>query len=41
VVFVRDGQADLVVAGESYDDLLRNDVIPARMHKKDVRTLAK
>lgn len=40
VVFVRDGQADIVVAGESYDDLLRNDVIPARMHKKDVRTLA-
>jgi diaminopimelate decarboxylase len=31
VVFVRDGQADLVVQRESYEDLTRNDVIPERM----------
>lgn len=33
VVFVRDGQADLVVKRESLDDLVRNDVIPERLNK--------
>jgi len=31
VVFVRDGRADIVVRRETYADILRNDVIPARM----------
>ncbi|HJV45890.1 MAG TPA: diaminopimelate decarboxylase [Bacillota bacterium] len=31
VVFVKDGQAELVVQRESYDDLIRNDRIPASM----------
>jgi diaminopimelate decarboxylase len=31
VVFVRDGQADLVVQRERLDDLLQNDRIPERM----------
>lgn len=31
VVFVKDGQADLVVRRESHEDLVRNDVIPERM----------
>ena len=33
VVFVRDGRADLVVKRESYEDIVQNDVIPARMQK--------
>ena len=33
VVFVYRGQADLVVARESYADLVRNDLIPARMQQ--------
>lgn len=28
VVFVRDGHAELVVARESYEDLVRNDLLP-------------
>lgn len=31
VVFVKDGQADLVVRRESHEDLIRNDIIPERM----------
>lgn len=33
VVFVRDGRADLVVRRETYEDLVRNDVVPERMKK--------
>lgn len=33
VVFVYRGQADLVVARESYEDLVRNDLMPARMQR--------
>ena len=31
VVLVKDGQADVIVARETYDDLVRNDIIPARL----------
>lgn len=31
VVFVKDGEAELVVKRESLDDLIRNDVVPERM----------
>jgi diaminopimelate decarboxylase len=31
VVFVKDGQADLVVKRESFDNIVGNDVLPARM----------
>lgn len=31
VVLVKDGQADLIVARETYQDLVRNDLIPARL----------
>ncbi|MGG2200571.1 MULTISPECIES: diaminopimelate decarboxylase [Paenibacillus] len=31
VVFVKDGQADVVVERESYDHLIQNDVVPSRM----------
>jgi diaminopimelate decarboxylase len=34
VVFVHDGAADLVVKRESYDNLVENDVIPARLQAK-------
>ncbi|NEW06142.1 diaminopimelate decarboxylase [Paenibacillus sp. SYP-B3998] len=33
VVFVKDGQSDLVVKRESFDNLVSNDVIPAKMKK--------
>ncbi len=33
VVFVQNGQADLVVKRETMDDLIRNDVIPERLKK--------
>jgi diaminopimelate decarboxylase len=33
VVFVKDGQADLVVKRESFDDIVGNDVIPERMRQ--------
>ena len=36
VVFVRDGQADLVVARETYDNIVGNDLIPARLRKQAV-----
>ncbi len=32
VVLVNDGQADIIVKRETYEDLVRNDVIPARFH---------
>jgi len=34
VVFVQNGQADLVVKRETYEDLIRNDIIPERLQKK-------
>jgi diaminopimelate decarboxylase len=36
VVFVKDGQADLVVARESHEDIVRNDLIPERLRKVTV-----
>lgn len=33
VVFVKDGEADLVVRRESYEDLIANDIIPERLKK--------
>jgi len=36
VVFVRDGEADLVVARETYDDIVSLDRIPDRMRKQAV-----
>jgi len=33
VVFVKDGKADLVVARETLDDIVRNDLIPERLRK--------
>lgn len=36
VVFVKDGQADLVVARESYDNIVGNDIIPERLRKQAV-----
>lgn len=36
VVFVSDGQADLVVARESHEDIARNDLIPQRLRKATV-----
>ena len=36
VVFVRDGQADLVVARETYENIVGNDVIPQRLQKQAV-----
>jgi diaminopimelate decarboxylase len=33
VVFVKDGKADLVVARESLEDIVRNDLIPERLRK--------
>jgi diaminopimelate decarboxylase len=34
VVFVQNGQAELVVKRESLDDIVRNDVVPERLRKK-------
>jgi len=36
VVFVKDGLADLVVARETYENIVGNDVIPARLQKQAV-----
>ncbi|TVY04518.1 diaminopimelate decarboxylase [Cohnella terricola] len=36
VVFVKDGQADLVVARETYDNIIGNDLIPQRLRKQAV-----
>lgn len=38
VVFVQDGQSDLVVRRESHEDIVRNDLIPARMNKQTVNS---
>lgn len=37
MVLVKDSQADLIVARETYDDLLRNDQVPARLLEKVVK----
>ncbi|MNC59519.1 Diaminopimelate decarboxylase [compost metagenome] len=34
VVFVKDGESDVVVKRESLDDIVLNDVIPARIAKQ-------
>ncbi|MCM3784064.1 diaminopimelate decarboxylase [Neobacillus mesonae] len=36
VVFVQNGQSDLVVRRESHEDIVRNDIIPARISKQTV-----
>ena len=36
VVFVQNGESDLVVRRESHEDIVRNDLIPARMNKQKV-----
>ncbi|RXZ77918.1 diaminopimelate decarboxylase [Paenibacillaceae bacterium] len=36
VVFVKDGQADLAVRRESFNDIVGNDIIPARLKKEAV-----
>lgn len=36
VVLVNDGEADVIVARETYEDLIRNDVIPERLQEKVV-----
>jgi diaminopimelate decarboxylase len=38
-VFVRDGEADLVVRRESYEDIVGNDVVPERLAKSRVQAL--
>jgi diaminopimelate decarboxylase len=38
VVFVKDGEADLVVQRESHTNIVDNDLIPQRMQKKTVAT---
>ncbi len=40
VVFVREGRADLVVKRETFDDIVRNDVLPERMKKGMSKTHA-
>jgi diaminopimelate decarboxylase len=40
VVFVGNGKADLVVARESYEDIVRNDIIPVRLRNSGVREAA-
>ncbi|SCW27518.1 diaminopimelate decarboxylase [Paenibacillus tianmuensis] len=39
VVFVKDGEADIVVKRESFEHLLGNDVVPERMRQVTVKTL--
>jgi len=34
VVLVKDGQADVIVVRETYEDLVRNDIIPARLQER-------
>jgi diaminopimelate decarboxylase len=36
VVFVKDGQGDVVVRRESYQDIIQNDLVPARIGKQAV-----
>ena len=31
VVLVKSGQSDIIIKGETYDDLISHDVIPARL----------
>ncbi|WP_027363410.1 diaminopimelate decarboxylase [Desulfotruncus alcoholivorax] len=40
MVLVREGEADVIVARETYDDLLRNDLVPDRLKKKGTVKLA-
>jgi diaminopimelate decarboxylase len=40
MVLVRDGEADVIVARETYEDLIRNDVVPERLVKRKVVQLA-
>jgi diaminopimelate decarboxylase len=39
VVFVKDGQADLIVRRESFSDIVGNDCIPERMEKQTAKTV--
>ncbi|HEX3015475.1 MAG TPA: diaminopimelate decarboxylase [Desulfobacteria bacterium] len=39
VVLVNDGSADLIVQRETYQDLVRNDLVPARLYRPDERIL--
>jgi diaminopimelate decarboxylase len=41
VVFVQNGQAELVVKRETYEDLIFHDVIPERLQKKEAVTTGK
>lgn len=36
VVFVKDGQGDVVVRRESYQDIIQNDLVPARIGKQPI-----
>lgn len=36
VVLVADGQADLIVRRETYEDLVRNDILPKRFHHLEI-----
>ncbi len=40
MVLVRDGQADLILKRENYEDLIRNDTIPDRLKKSKVVSIA-
>ncbi|AGL01968.1 diaminopimelate decarboxylase [Desulfoscipio gibsoniae] len=40
MVLVRDGAADIIVARETYDDLIRNDVVPERLGESRVVKIA-
>jgi diaminopimelate decarboxylase len=40
MVLVKDGAADIIVARETYDDLIRNDVLPARLGEGRVVKIA-
>jgi diaminopimelate decarboxylase len=40
MVMLRDGNADLILERESFDDLIRNDIIPDRMRKTRVINIA-
>ncbi|MCM3126508.1 diaminopimelate decarboxylase [Paenibacillus provencensis] len=38
VVFVQNGESDLVVRRESHEDIVRNDIIPARISKQTINS---
>ncbi len=40
VVLVCDGKAEIIVAGETYEDLIRNDVVPERLWDNDKKLRA-